>query len=63
MTSPSDFPPEFLKYDEGARVVGVCAAMIPVATIIVAVRFWSRWRKRITIGIDDWLILISLVRQ
>ncbi|KAL6365162.1 hypothetical protein LRP88_01143 [Fusarium phalaenopsidis] len=60
MTSPSDFPPEFLEYDEGARVVGVCAAMIPVATIIVAVRFWSRWRKRINIGIDDWLILISL---
>ncbi|KAJ3464241.1 hypothetical protein MRS44_009027 [Fusarium solani] len=34
--------------------------MIPVATVIVAVRFWSRWRKRINIGIDDWLILISL---
>ncbi|KAJ4213727.1 hypothetical protein NW759_010724 [Fusarium solani] len=60
MTSASDLPPEVLAYVEGARVVGVCAAMIPVATVIVAVRFWSRWRKRINIGIDDWLILISL---
>ncbi|KAH7243824.1 hypothetical protein B0J15DRAFT_565160 [Fusarium solani] len=57
---PSDFPPEFLEYDEGATLVGVCAAMIPVATVIVGVRFWARWRKQMHIGIDDWLILISL---
>ncbi|KAJ3455464.1 hypothetical protein MRS44_016946 [Fusarium solani] len=37
--------------------------MIPVATVIVGVRFWARWRKRMHIGIDDWLILISLVRS
>jgi hypothetical protein len=32
-----------------------------VSPLIVAVRFWARLRNVARLGIDDWLILLSLV--
>jgi hypothetical protein len=32
-----------------------------MATVFVALRFASRWVRRVAIGPDDWLILGSLV--
>ena len=33
-----------------------------VSPLIVAIRFWARLRNGANLGIDDWLILLSLVR-
>ncbi|KAJ3531156.1 hypothetical protein NM208_g9006 [Fusarium decemcellulare] len=57
---PSDFSSEFLEYDDGATVVGVCIAMIAFSVAVVSVRIWARSRKHIRLGLDDWLALLSL---
>lgn len=33
-----------------------------VSPLIVAIRFWSRLRTSAKLGVDDWVILLSLVR-
>jgi hypothetical protein len=43
--------------DLRATDIGVTA----MAFVFVALRFVSRWVRRVPIGPDDWLILLSLV--
>lgn len=61
-TSLSDFSQSYIHYDEGHNVMGTSAAMIVLSAAVVAFRFWARVRKQMNLGVDDWLMLMSLVR-
>ena len=37
--------------------------MLTGASIFVAMRFWSRWKKRTTLQVNDYTIIISWVGQ
>lgn len=62
MSAQQAIPPELLNYDQGAPLVIVSSVAIPFALAVVVVRVWARHRKQMRIGIDDWFILVSLVR-
>lgn len=43
------------------RSVGLCGALLPiVGTVVVALRFRTRYAKRIGIGADDWVCVPAL---
>jgi hypothetical protein len=62
MSAQQKIPPDLLNYDQGAPLVIVSSVAIPFAFVVVAVRVWARHRKQMSIGIDDWFIIVSLVR-
>ncbi|EFX05376.1 integral membrane protein [Grosmannia clavigera kw1407] len=59
-TSTAGFSASYIAYNEGHTLARISYAMIPISGIITAARFWSRKRKHISYGWDDWLTLISL---
>ena len=47
---------------ERARsTVAVCIVFLILATIAVPARFWARRIKKVRPGLDDWLIVVSLI--
>jgi len=46
--------------DRGPTAVAVHWPQVGVAIVVVAARFYTRKRMRIT-GVDDWLMLVTLV--
>jgi len=46
--------------DRGPAAVAVYWTQIGIATVVVAARFYTRRRMRLT-GADDWLMLVTLV--
>ena len=46
----------------GVRVVVVVAVFVPLATIAVALRFYARFLKRVSHGLEDWFLLASTER-
>ena len=56
MASPSDHTE-----DRGPAAMAIYWTQVGIAIIIVATRLYTRQRMKIT-GIDDWLMLITLVR-
>lgn len=59
MTTSSPFT---IAYVNGYESLAIGAALPAVAIIVVALRFWTRAMQKVDYGIDDWLILIGLVR-
>ncbi|TGZ76694.1 hypothetical protein EX30DRAFT_399101 [Ascodesmis nigricans] len=55
--SPNYDDPDF----QGNSIFVVCIAMISLSVILVAMRIYVRWRILHNMGLDDWLILISLL--
>jgi len=60
-TSLTDFPPEYVNYNDGPRVVRVITAVIVLATIFVALRITVRVYRRVGLALDDWLAVASLI--
>ena len=46
----------------GVRVVVVVAVFVPLATIAVVLRFYARFLKKVTYGLEDWFLLASTER-
>lgn len=44
-------------------VVAVVSTVIPLTGLVVAMRFYARQRLDNWIGLDDWGVLIALVRH
>lgn len=44
-----------------ARLRASTIALVILAAVFVALRFSSRWKKRLSIGIDDYTLLVALV--
>ena len=47
----------------GPTVIIVEAVLAGVAIVVVTMRLWSRLAITHNFGIDDWMLLASLVRQ
>jgi len=55
------FPGVNVDANEGDYIISVCIAMIALSFVAVALRFFSRWWTAIALGIDDYLIIVSVV--
>lgn len=55
-------PMESLPRDDRSHVaVYVVASVVPVATLVVSMGFYTRWAVVKSVGIDDWAILAAMV--
>ena len=57
-----DLRPSLPLNDNGVRVVVVSAVFIALATVAVALRFYARYLKKVSYGLEDWFLLASTVR-
>jgi hypothetical protein len=60
-TSLADYPPEYVQHDDGPRAVRTMSAVIVLATVFVALRFFVRVHRRVVLGLDDWLSVAALL--
>lgn len=49
--------------DKGPVVVAVSSFFIGLCTVAVALRFYARFIRRVSLGLDDWMSAVSLVRH
>lgn len=61
MAAAQELPQELAHEDKGPMVLAVCIALTTVATIFVAARLYVRCRILSMMGLDDWLIILSMV--
>ncbi|KAF2833249.1 integral membrane protein [Ophiobolus disseminans] len=61
MTTPQDFPPEFARQNKGPAILAICSTLTAVASIFVAARLYVRAKILSRVGLDDWLIILSMV--
>lgn len=55
-------PMDSLPQDDRSHVaVYVVASVVPVTTLVVSVRLYTRWAVVKSFGIDDWAILAAMV--
>lgn len=55
--NPEPFSPESRRGD----IIAVNVALLTLTTVIVALRFYTRTVVLNTLGLDDWLVLLSLI--
>lgn len=48
--------------DRGPELSGTTTALLVLATTFVGLRFWARWTVGFQYGLDDWFIVVGLVR-
>ncbi|KAJ5854278.1 hypothetical protein N7534_006821 [Penicillium rubens] len=60
LRSPS---PDILAEDEGRKLIAVASVFIPILILVVALRFFAMYIKRRPWGVDDGLVVLSLVWQ
>lgn len=49
--------------ENGIRVVVAAAVFIALATLATALRFYARYLKKISYGLEDWFLLASTVHS
>jgi uncharacterized membrane protein len=54
---PADLPTE----SRAPVIIIILAVLLPLATLFVGLRFYSRKYHQNDVGIDDWVILLALV--
>lgn len=47
--------------NRGPRVIAVTAAITSVSTIVISLRTWSRFQRKVPVWLDDILLIISFV--
>ncbi|KAK4188164.1 integral membrane [Podospora australis] len=60
-TSLAEFHQDYVDHDEGPLLIRSAASLLALATVTVILRLSMRWRSALGLGIDDALIVISLV--
>jgi hypothetical protein len=58
----ADWNPGHQQPYSGNGLVGPTAAIAAVQTVFVAAKFYTRFIQRVKFGLDDYLILLALVR-
>jgi hypothetical protein len=61
MASLTETPPGYAQESKGPTVLAVCSTLTVVATLFVAGRLYVRTKILARVGLDDWLILLSMV--
>lgn len=64
MTSENlqQFSQEYIDYDDGPGMIASCVVVGILALFIVCLRLWARKMKGATFGLEDWLIIVCVVR-
>jgi len=60
-STSTDFPPEYVNYNDGPHVVRSITAVIVLATVFVALRIAVRVHRQVGLKLDDWLSVASLI--
>lgn len=60
MTTSQKLPQDLIRQDKGPTVLAVCITLTAVATVFVAARLYVRGRILSRVGLDDWLIVLSM---
>ncbi|EUC46837.1 hypothetical protein COCMIDRAFT_35570 [Bipolaris oryzae ATCC 44560] len=61
MLVPKDLPEHLANEDKGPTILAVCIALTALATIFVAARLYVRGKIQSHIGLDDWLMILSMI--
>jgi len=61
MAVPQELPEGFAQQTKGPTVLAVCISLTTVATVFVAARLYVRVKILSRLGLDDWLIIVSMV--
>lgn len=48
--------------NRGPELSGTTTALLVLATVFVGLRFWARWTVGFHYGLDDWFMVLGLVR-
>jgi hypothetical protein len=59
----SPLTPEYISEYSGGQLIAVAVAFIPIITIFVALRVYSRRLTKAEWGLDDYIVLVSFVIQ
>lgn len=62
MSTSSEIPESLWRINKGPELIGILTPVVVFSTLVVAVRIVMTVRRRIGLGYDSWLILVSLVR-
>lgn len=54
-------PPNVASQNKGPAILAICSTLTIVATFFVAARLYVRARIMSRVGLDDWLIMLSMV--
>jgi hypothetical protein len=55
-----ELPPDVARQDKGPTILAVCCTLTAVATLFVAARLYVRSKILARVGLDDWLIMLSM---
>lgn len=61
MTKTTTIPESEWQVNNGPRLLKIVTPMAVTVTLFVGLRFGIRHHRRAGLGLDDWLILVSLV--
>lgn len=56
------FSAAYENYNDGPYLVGAAIAVSILATVVAGIRIWTKMVKGLRLDMDDWLILVALVR-
>lgn len=59
--SGQQLPPEIASQNKGPTILAICCTLTAVATIFVSARLYVRAKILSRVGLDDWLIIISMI--
>lgn len=63
MSGSSSLSPEYVSAYSGKQLIAVAVAFVPIILIFVSLRFYSRHLSGTKWGLDDYLILASVILQ
>ena len=55
--------PEYIEAYSGGQLIAVAIAFIPILLFFVGLRFYARHLSKTARGLDDWIVLASLIIQ
>ncbi|KAF2875905.1 hypothetical protein BDV95DRAFT_591327 [Massariosphaeria phaeospora] len=61
MTAQQEIPPHLVDQNKGPAILAICSTLTVVATCFVAARLYVRAKILSRVGLDDWLILVSML--
>lgn len=59
----SQLSPEYISEYNGGQLIAVAVAFIPILSIFVSLRVYSRYLSKVHWGLDDYIVLVSFVIQ
>lgn len=61
MATQQELPPHIAQQNKGPTIVAICSTLTTIATFFVVGRLYVRSKILSRVGLDDYLIIISIV--